>query len=202
MLLCIMALARSVIALGSLGAIAEFALLATLAGVHWGANTSARGLRESAGIMVNYLYVPPHVEARHSAYVSRGEISASEEVWSLTDSDRKMLREEMGRSEQRAEKLIDDSTWKRRWETWEQEQAMDPQELENLKERRRSEEIDLIDEAMAEMDHEVDVAKRERAARHRRRPRRGPRWRRPPGASRCSVFASSLLRRRRARRGQ
>ena len=58
---------------------------ATLHAIHPDANPSVRGLRESAGIMVNYLYAPERLEANHSAYVSRGEVQASERVWSLVE---------------------------------------------------------------------------------------------------------------------
>ena len=56
---------------------------AELLNLNWGANTSTRGLRESAGIMVNYNYKPAEIEANHSAYVSHGTIAAAPHVWDL-----------------------------------------------------------------------------------------------------------------------
>ena len=60
---------------------------ARLQAVHAGANPSARGLRESAGIMVNYEYREQHLEANHSAYVSGGDVQASASVWTLIGDD-------------------------------------------------------------------------------------------------------------------
>lgn len=37
------------------------------------ADTSAKGMRESAGLMVNYLYDPDHIEANHEAYLGEGK---------------------------------------------------------------------------------------------------------------------------------
>lgn len=56
---------------------------ATLRAIHWGANPTDRGLRESLGIMVNYEYAMDQIEANHSAYVSDGRIAAAPEVWRL-----------------------------------------------------------------------------------------------------------------------
>ncbi len=60
---------------------------ARLLDVHWGANPSVRGLRESAGMMVNYEYRVGELEENHSGYVSRGEIQASERVWRLIEEE-------------------------------------------------------------------------------------------------------------------
>ena len=56
---------------------------ATLRQLHWGANPSARGLRESAGIMVNYEYTEG-AESQRAAYREHGTISAAPGVWRLT----------------------------------------------------------------------------------------------------------------------
>ena len=56
---------------------------AALAAIHWGANPSERGVRESASIMVNYRYEPSAIERNHSAYVSSARIAAAEGVWAL-----------------------------------------------------------------------------------------------------------------------
>jgi malonyl-CoA decarboxylase len=45
--------------------------------LNWLADTSAKGLQQSAGIMVNYLYRLPEIEANHEAYRGEGRIAAS-----------------------------------------------------------------------------------------------------------------------------
>jgi len=45
--------------------------------VNWRADTSAKGLRESCGLMVNYLYDPRFIEDNHEGYVGEGRRSAS-----------------------------------------------------------------------------------------------------------------------------
>ncbi len=44
---------------------------ATLHGIHWDADRSSKGLRQSAGMMVNYLYELDKVEDHHEAFVNR-----------------------------------------------------------------------------------------------------------------------------------
>ena len=44
------------------------------------ADTSDKGLRESAGLMVNYLYDPAHIEENHEAYAGEGRRNASTTV--------------------------------------------------------------------------------------------------------------------------
>ena len=44
---------------------------------------SETGLRQSLGLMVNYLYDLDHIEANHEAYANRGEIAASPAVRKL-----------------------------------------------------------------------------------------------------------------------
>lgn len=51
--------------------------------INWAADLSARGLRQSAGIMVNYLYVLSHIEKNHENYSGNGEIAASSAVTRL-----------------------------------------------------------------------------------------------------------------------
>lgn len=41
--------------------------------VNWRADTSAKGMRESAGLMVNYLYDPEAIEDNHEAYLGEGK---------------------------------------------------------------------------------------------------------------------------------
>jgi malonyl-CoA decarboxylase len=55
---------------------------ARLERIDWLADTSKRGLRESLGLMVNYLYEPQAIEGNHEKFV-RGEIVASRRVRGL-----------------------------------------------------------------------------------------------------------------------
>ena len=56
---------------------------ARLERINWLANTAPRGLRESYGIMVNYLYDPPSIEANHEAFVRDGVVARAPEVDAL-----------------------------------------------------------------------------------------------------------------------
>jgi len=58
---------------------------ARLERINWLADTSKKGLRESLGLMVNYLYEPRAIEGNHDKFV-RGEIVASRRVRSLVSS--------------------------------------------------------------------------------------------------------------------
>ena len=58
---------------------------AQLYGVHGGADLSARGLEQSSGIMVNYLYDLRRIEENHEAYIDEGRIHASREIRRLLD---------------------------------------------------------------------------------------------------------------------
>jgi malonyl-CoA decarboxylase len=53
---------------------------ARLERIHWLGNTAPRGLRESFGIMVNYLYDPRLIEANHEAFVKTGQVARSPEI--------------------------------------------------------------------------------------------------------------------------
>ncbi len=53
--------------------------------LNWMGNTSAYGLEESCGIMVNYLYDPKQIESNHEAYVQKGELSISKSVKAYLD---------------------------------------------------------------------------------------------------------------------
>ena len=44
------------------------------------ANTSPRGLQESAGLMVNYRYIPEDFESNHEKFINRQEISLSKKL--------------------------------------------------------------------------------------------------------------------------
>lgn len=51
--------------------------------INWAADHSDRGITQSAGIMVNYLYDLPHIEKNHETYQSGGEIAVSSAVRKL-----------------------------------------------------------------------------------------------------------------------
>ena len=53
---------------------------ARLERIDWLGNVSTRGMRESLGIMVNYLYDPGSIEANHEAFVNTGRVVRSAEV--------------------------------------------------------------------------------------------------------------------------
>ena len=53
---------------------------ARLERINWLGNTSARGMKESFGIMVNYLYDPDAIEANHEAFVRSGMVVRSPAV--------------------------------------------------------------------------------------------------------------------------
>jgi malonyl-CoA decarboxylase len=48
--------------------------------LNWLGDTSEKGLQQSAGIMVNYLYRLDHIEANHEAYRGEGKVAASTNV--------------------------------------------------------------------------------------------------------------------------
>jgi malonyl-CoA decarboxylase len=51
--------------------------------VNWRADTSEKGMRESAGLMVNYLYDPAFIEDNHEAYVGEGRRAMASAVRKL-----------------------------------------------------------------------------------------------------------------------
>lgn len=53
---------------------------ARLERINWLGDRSAKGLRESAGVMVNYLYDLDDIEANHEAFLNKGEVAASSAV--------------------------------------------------------------------------------------------------------------------------
>jgi malonyl-CoA decarboxylase len=64
---------------------------ARLERINWLGDLSAKGLRESAGIMVNYLYRLDDIEENHEVYANQGEVVASNAVRKLLKSDRRLL---------------------------------------------------------------------------------------------------------------
>jgi len=51
--------------------------------LNWLADTSSKGLQQSAGIMVNYLYHLSEIEANHEAYRGEGRVAASGAIRNL-----------------------------------------------------------------------------------------------------------------------
>jgi malonyl-CoA decarboxylase len=64
---------------------------ARLERVDWLGDTSPKGMRESAGIMVNYLYRLEDIEKNHEAYVNQDEIVASSAVKRLLKNEGRRL---------------------------------------------------------------------------------------------------------------
>ncbi|WP_349606738.1 MULTISPECIES: malonyl-CoA decarboxylase domain-containing protein [Cupriavidus] len=58
---------------------------ACLGQINWLADTSRRGLRQSFGLMVNYLYRLKEIEANHQAYACDGSLAATSEVERLLE---------------------------------------------------------------------------------------------------------------------
>ena len=56
---------------------------ARLERINWRGNIAARGLEESAGIMVNYLYDPDTIEANHEAFARAGTVARGPAVDAL-----------------------------------------------------------------------------------------------------------------------
>jgi malonyl-CoA decarboxylase len=64
---------------------------ARLERINWLGDLSAKGLRESAGVMVNYLYRLDDIEENHEAYANESEVVASHAVKKLLKNDRRLL---------------------------------------------------------------------------------------------------------------
>jgi malonyl-CoA decarboxylase len=58
---------------------------ARLERINWLADTSAKGMREAAGMMVNYLYRLDQIDANQTAYAGEGRIVAGPQVIALRD---------------------------------------------------------------------------------------------------------------------
>jgi malonyl-CoA decarboxylase len=56
---------------------------ARLERLNWAADLSPKGLQQSAGIMVNYLYRLSEIEANHETYTDEGRIAASQQLRAL-----------------------------------------------------------------------------------------------------------------------
>jgi malonyl-CoA decarboxylase len=64
---------------------------ARLERINWLGDTSAKGQRESAGIMVNYLYRLDDIEKNHEAYANDGTVVASNAVKKLLKGEGRRL---------------------------------------------------------------------------------------------------------------
>lgn len=64
---------------------------ARLERIDWLGDLSPKGLRESAGVMVNYLYRLDDIEKNHEAFANQGEIVASSAVKKLLKGESKRL---------------------------------------------------------------------------------------------------------------
>src|SRR5258708_39580794 len=56
---------------------------ARLERLNWAADLSAKGLQQSAGVMINYLYKLSEIEDNHESYADAGRIAASAQLRSL-----------------------------------------------------------------------------------------------------------------------
>jgi len=65
---------------------------ARLERINWEGDLSPKGLAESFGIMVNYLYDLHEIERNHEAFVNRGQIAASAAVKKLVPTGQSRLR--------------------------------------------------------------------------------------------------------------
>lgn len=68
---------------------------ASLERINWLGDTSLKGLKESAGVMVNYLYDLGEIERNHEAYANQGVIAASSAVKRLLRSGGRIKPPEM-----------------------------------------------------------------------------------------------------------
>lgn len=62
--------------------------------INWLGDTSTKGMKQSAGLMVNYLYVLDNIERNHEQYTTDGTIVCSSAVRDLSRRGRKLLKGE------------------------------------------------------------------------------------------------------------
>jgi malonyl-CoA decarboxylase len=56
---------------------------ARLERLNWAADLSSKGLQQSAGIMINYLYRLSEIEDNHETYTDEGRVAASPQLRAL-----------------------------------------------------------------------------------------------------------------------
>ena len=61
---------------------------ARIARINWLGDTSSKGLAQSAGMMVNYVYKLGDIEENHEAYSDQGKVVAASSVRSLARRER------------------------------------------------------------------------------------------------------------------
>jgi malonyl-CoA decarboxylase len=54
--------------------------------LNWLADRSPRGLQQSAGMMINYLYKLPEIDANHEAYTGDGRIAAASQIRAMANA--------------------------------------------------------------------------------------------------------------------
>ena len=79
MRLCAIYLSEAKKGLAAMDPVAHFHLSngASMERINWLADTSSKGFRQSAGMMINYLYKTSRIEKNHEAYSSEGKIRKS-----------------------------------------------------------------------------------------------------------------------------
>jgi len=79
MRLCASYLSESKNGLAAADPVAHFHLSngASMERINWLSDTSSKGFRQSAGMMINYLYRTSRIEKNHEAYSSEGKIRKS-----------------------------------------------------------------------------------------------------------------------------
>lgn len=65
--------------------------------INWQGDTSAQGMQQSAGLMVNYLYVIDAIECNHEQYITDHTIVCSSSVRDLSRRGRKLLKGDTGK---------------------------------------------------------------------------------------------------------
>ncbi|MDX1635815.1 MAG: malonyl-CoA decarboxylase family protein, partial [Marinobacter sp.] len=60
--------------------------------INWLGDVSAQGLKQSAGLMVNYLYVLDNIERNHEQFTADGTIVCSSAIRELSRRGRKLLK--------------------------------------------------------------------------------------------------------------
>ncbi|HEX6136118.1 MAG TPA: malonyl-CoA decarboxylase family protein [Casimicrobiaceae bacterium] len=68
---------------------------ARLARIDWLADGSARGMRQSLGMMVNYEYEPSRIEANHEAYFRDGKVAVSRSIRRLLRNGETTSKEDL-----------------------------------------------------------------------------------------------------------